>query len=495
MADTIIRGPTCNDTDISAVVSTKYIWAILALAIAARGFVLLLNLYWDIPPYWQPVPRSALALAWSDFGAIPLGVDFTEKFRMTIEEALILWSINDRGVVYLFILVHKLIGPVFYIHIQTLNLLIDSLMVLPVISIARQIAGAGAAIAAGIAYALFLPEIQVAAAPDYNAWLSYSLIVMTWIVMKITTSSYGILNGQLWMLIGGLTLANIVANECRSISILFAVGAAGWLAFVSVIENRSLALPARRWQQIAALVLAGGMTLLAAAEANNLVRGEFSPVRSSFGHSFWSGIGQFANPYGIIEDDGVVAAFYERETGKTDFGHTGGVEYNAWLTKRAFEFIAEHRGLYASMVVRRALRIIFPNMAFTAVADLPGFTQLPDQKVLIERRKALVAKNGWASWNTLSELALINPGYILSLLFRVSLLLALPTGIFAALVMAPSKPRALMACLPLAYIVVTLSGYYVTPVVVTTAHSATLPVAIAGWFLILNRLTRRIRGY
>lgn len=493
MVNSITLGSHSGDTDVSAVVPARYIWAILALAITARGLVLLLNIHWNIPPYWEALPRTALMIARSDFGKIPLSAAFENTFHMTVKEALEMWPFDDRGVIYLFVLAQKIFGRVSYLHIQILNLAIDALMVLPVVSIARRIAGPGAAIAAGIAYALFLPEIQVAAAPDYNSWLTYSLIVMTWISMKVFVLPFGFFSARLWLLIGGLIVANVVANEFRSISILFAVAAAGWLGFVSMIERRSLTLPAWRWQQIAALLLAGTVTIFAAAETNNLVRGEFSPVRSSFGHSFWSGVGQFANPYGLIEDDGVVAEFYKRETGRTDSRNTTGVKYNAWLTKRAFKFIEEYPGLYASMVVRRALKIIFPNMAFTAVADLPSFTRLPDQKRLIKRRKELVAKYGWASWNTFSELISISPEYVLSLIFRVILLLALPVGIFAALVMAPSKPRALMACLPLAYIIITLSGYYVTPVVITTANSATLPVAAAGWFLVLSRLMRHFR--
>lgn len=495
MPDRVIPGSTSNDTDTSSAVSAKYIWTIFALAVIARATVLLLNIYWDIPPYWESVPRVALALAWSDFGAIPLGADFAKTFHMNAEGALNYWPTIDRAFIYLYVLVHKVVGQVSFLHIQTLGLLVDALMVFPVISIARQIAGPGAAIAAGITYALFLPEIQMAAGANYNAWLTYSLIVMTWIAMKIFKTSYGFSSTSFWLLIGGMAVANIAANELRSVSALFAVGAAGWLAMVSVIEMRSLALPMWRWQQIGSLVMVGVLTLFVAGVGNSIVRGEFSPVRSSFGHSFWTGIGQFANPYGVIADDGSVAAFYERGTGLTDTGYLGGVEYNAWLTERAFEFIEEHPGLYASMVGRRALMIIFPNMAFTPVADLPSFTRIPDQIKLIERRKELVAKSGWVSWDTLSEITRIHPEYIVSLLFRVGLLLVLPVGIFAALVMAPSKPRTVMACLPLAYIVITLSGFLVTPVVFTAAHSATLPVAVAGWFLILKRLTGHFRGY
>lgn len=489
----VLGTPSRSGTGTASIVPVRYIGAILVLAVAARGLILALNILWDIPPLWDPLPRTALAVAWSDFGRIPLGAAFERTYQISVEEALRFWPLNDRGIVYLFLLVHKLLGPVTYLKIQTINLAIDCLMILPTMSIARQIGGPKAAIAAGIVYALFLPQIQVAAAPDYNCWLAYSMIVMTWIVFRISDSSSGFGDGNFWWLVGGLAAASVIANEFRSISILFTVGAAGWLGFVSVLECRSLRLPRWRWQQIAALILVGGVTILVAAGLNKLVRGEFSPVRSTFGHSFWSGVGQFANPFGLRENDGDVLAFYERETGLKDTSNTIGVAYNAWLAKRAVKFIKAHPGLYASMVARRAVRIIFPNMAFSAVADLRSYTSQPEQSRLIERRQELVATNGWVSWKTISELTRIDPGYIVSLVLRVSLMLALPVGLLAALIWGPARTQTVMACLPLAYIVITLSGYYATPVVITATHASVLAASVAGWFFLVTRASRYLR--
>ncbi len=462
----------------------RALWGVFAFALVFRFAVLALNLFWDIPPHWGPLPRTALTLAWSDLGGTALPPGFENLYQFSLDHALATWSLNDRGLIYLYLLVDTLTGKVTYPQIQGINLFVDALMVLPVMAIANRVSGNVGAKVSGIAYALFLPQVQMAASPDYNSWLTVWMVLITWAVIEIQ----GVRDRYKYLgLVALLVVFSFVGNEFRSILALYVIGAAGWLWLVSMAHKQSVKIQFFHWRNVSVLVLVGCLAFGLAASANKLARGEFSPVRSNLGHNFFTGVGQYENPLGMRNDDSVPVEWYTKETGRTDVNNTLGVEYNSWLMDRAIEFIRAHPGLYASMVLRRALSIVFPNMALTFVADLPSYTRQPDQAALIEERQKLVAENGWASPVTISRLMEIHPEYVISLAGRVALMLLLPIGLLCAFVFSNAKRVTFFACLPLAYIVICLAPYYVTPPIVTAAHGATLGVSMAGWTLAFSR--------
>ena len=143
--------------------------------------------------------------------------------------------------------------------------------------------------------------------------------------------------------------------------------------------------------------------------------------------------------------------------------------------------------------------IISPNISFGLVAAQPRYTRQPEQIALIDIRKNLVATHGWASLTTLSELLRTDPRYIVSLSFRVFLMITLPLGIFFALSLSlslslsSSKNFTLLACLPLAYILFSLAPFYVTPVVIGSTHSACLAVSVSGWVILYDRIKRLLK--
>ena len=69
-------------------------------------------------------------------------------------------------------------------------------------------------------------------------------------------------------------------------------------------------------------------------------------------------------------------------------------------------------------------------------------------------------------------------------------MIVLPVGLFLALLLSTSRIFTFLALLPLAYIVISLAPYYATPVVITTAHSATLTIAVSGWWLLFTRIKK-----
>ena len=239
------------------------------------------------------------------------------------------------------------------------------------------------------------------------------------------------------------------------------------------------------------MAIAGVAVLLLSASTNFIVRGEYSPVRSTFGHAFFTGVGQYSNPLGMRDDDAAPVEWYARETGKKDTNNGMDPAYNSWLNMRAKEFISDYPVLYGSMVLRRALRIIFPNMAFTLVTDLPSYTRLPRQQELVEMRKSMVVNNGWLSLTTVVQLIKNDPAYVFGLVCRILLMILLPIGLFSAIWLSRARAVAVFACLPLAYGLLTLSFVYVTPPVVTGVHAAVLAVSASGLYL----LSHRIKGW
>ena len=466
-------------------VALKVIVWVAVLALAFRFGILFLNEYWDYPPYWGVLARKALAIAWSNFGNHPLPESFQAIYHATAANAVSSWQLNDRGLTILYVAMNKIFGQVSYLHIKVFHLVLDALMVAPVMALANRISGSRGAVFAGIIYALFLPQAQMAVSPDYNSWLGAGMIMMTWLSVRIIEERQ---RSMFIVLLCMLVITNYIGNEFRSIVVLFAFGAAGWLWLVEVSARHTLLLPKACWKPIVAFAIVGVGVMSISASVNYIARGEYSPVRSSFGHAFFTGVGQYENPIGMSDSDKAPADWYVKETGKTNINSTLDQTYNAWLGKQAKAFVVEYPALYSSMVARRAASILFPNMAFTLVTDLPSYTLLPRQKELVKMRKAVVAEHGWASIATLIHLIKEDLSYLVGLGFRVLLLIILPIGIFSAIWLAKSRAVSVFALLPLAYGIITLSFVYVTPPVVTGIHAAVLSVSASGIYLLFRHI-------
>lgn len=469
----------------------KLMFWIVILALLFRFGILALNLHWDHQPHWGFLARTGLIVAWSDFGMQPLPSGFEDVFKITSADAMQSWFLNDRGLIFLYVLMHKIFGHVTYLHIEIFHLFIDALVVVPVMWLSNRIAGTKGAIVSGVIYALFLPQAQMAVSPDYNSWLGGLMIVMTWLTAMLVEAKQ---KSKFIGLLCALIIVNFIGNEFRSVIALFSFGAAGWFWLVSMGVHRTLLLPAERWTSIVALAATGIVVLLLSSTSNYMVRGEYSPVRSTFGHNFFTGVGQFKNPINMRDSDAAPVEWYTRETGITDTNNGMDPAYNLWLNEQAKKFVSEYPVLYSSMVLRRALRIVFPNMAFTLVTDLPSYTLLPRQRELVKMRKLLVENHGWLSKKTFVQLIKNDPAYVFGLGIRVLLLMLLPIGLLSAICLARSRAAAIFFTLPLAYGILTLSFVYVTPPVVTGVHTAILAVSASGLYLLTCQIKRSVNN-
>lgn len=466
-------------------------WIFLTAVIVRVGYLILNVVVLDLPPYWGWMARMGFTSAVTSFGTTDPGPGFEQHFNFDPKTVGASWGVSDRGIIYPHLLMKALFGTTSYLMVQVLQILIDLAMLFPVMAIARSLGGRGTAVAAGFAYAVFIPHVWNVANPDYNVWLTFGLILSTWLFIRFTVQRTGPLSWPTYLsFAAAFTAIGMATNEFRSVALLVPLAMAGWLWLSEVAGARSFWLSRPAAGRLLVLAVAGVAVILAASATNRLVRGDSTPVRSTLGHSFWAGVGQFPNPFGVTDDDGAVARFYQKETGRADSSNTSGLEYNEWLTQRAIRFVSENPGLYLSMVARRGLMILFPNVAFTLVADYPSFSRQPEEIARIDRRQQLVARNGFLSPKTLDALVSIDPWYLVGVAFRLLVMVLLPLGVGGALVFAGNRRAAFLASVPLAYLLVVFSPYYINIPVLISGWSATLPVWAAGLYLAASRVVR-----
>ncbi len=467
--------------------------------LVTRSLLLYLNLsILDLDPYWSWQARAGLILVLSDFGMVPLGAAFETLYHMTIGEALQGWPLMDRGIVYVHFLIKSIFGTTSYGFLQALHVFIDALLIFPLISIAYTLSqNKRMTCLVGLIYSIFLPQLWLSVQPDYNVWLTTGYVLSTWLFLKITSFLY---DQKPWPSLAlhavALFVVLLIVTQMRSTIVLLPIGMFAWWWATTLFMTRTWVFPRRNWMPAFALLCVGFMVIGVSGALNQVTRGEASPVRSTFGHAFWTGVGQYENPHDLSDSDASVSGFYKRETGKTDVnGTTGGGDYNTWLTNRAVLFIEKNPFLYASMVIRRAISIVFPNMPVTLIADKPAYDRTTIELIRIENRIKLQKEYGIIAPTTISVLIVEDPFYVVGLIGRLILMLILPLGVMLFLILSERRALGLLALVPLVYHVITLSPIYVTPIIMIPAYAAILPVICIGWCLAIQKSLRVLRGF
>ena len=452
---------------------------VLVVAAVARGLFLYFNLSLDIAPGWPWGARWGLAAALSDFGTIA-DYDYASAQipRFGGEGVVAGWLYSDRGIAYPHLLIKLITGTSSWAALQVFHLAVDTLMVIPIISMAAQLGGRRVAVFSGTIYALYLPQIWLAANPSYPTWLTFGFILSTWAFLRFTEHKVVGLPSFAWLICITLTVA--IANEFRSVIFLYGLAMPLWLGLVTGLTKVWGKRSPGFGRQFVSLALVGLSTVILAGAANYTIRGDWTPVRSTLGHNFWVGVGQFDNPYGLIADDGVVTDFYVRERGVPRPISVFDTEYNDWLTDRAIQFVREYPGLYASMAARRSTRILFPAPIVRLVATHIPYTMQPEVRKKAEIRQQLVAQNGVFSVATIEGVIKSDPGYAVSMLVRFIIMLAVPIGVVLALLLGANRRLIALACLPWAYCLVTISPFFGPQRIDVSFTAAMIPVVATG---------------
>ena len=307
--------------------------------------------------------------------------------------------------------------------------------------------------AALIMYVAFVPNYYFILAPAYNAWLFFYLVIFQFLIVSAAVRSGSFKN--LALLMGAVLVLTVVAALIRSPAIMYPLFMG--LLFTGVVltqklfgsvlkQKNDVNQPLLSMKLSMALLLTGCLAVGAMSTINYMLRGEFSPTRSTAGHQFWVGVGRHQNPYGLTESDAAVAEFYEKQTGETDTGNTMGVEYNQFLSEKALEFIREYPVLYLHYLNERVDMVLSPLF----VMWINSAKDAPDSLYVYT--------------------------LILRYIFNFVLVCALLLSIHSIL----NRPILILFVAPLLYSAFVISLVYITNVIVHVAWSAALPIVPIG---------------
>ncbi len=96
--------------------------------------------------------------------------------------------------------------------------------------------------------------------------------------------------------------------------------------------------------------------------------GSYRPTRSTFWHSFWAGVGQFSNPYGLVSLDNAIWQFGKKLNSQlgnhtlSEMDDAPNSLYESTLKAEAFRFCREHPWLLVRNMLYRITIMISPVM-------------------------------------------------------------------------------------------------------------------------------------
>ena len=92
---------------------------------------------------------------------------------------------HERGLFYLHSLFAYIFGESKHLYVQITNLLIDSLMIFVIFYISKKLKNTKFGLICSLIYAFFLPQIYVASQPTYDCYLTFSLLLMISLTLKL----------------------------------------------------------------------------------------------------------------------------------------------------------------------------------------------------------------------------------------------------------------------------------------------------------------------
>jgi 4-amino-4-deoxy-L-arabinose transferase-like glycosyltransferase len=256
------------------------------------------------------------------------------------------YRIHMPGTALLLAGIWKVTGSQRYLPLQVLQVLVDAAMILVVHWIARTMyRRRRAALLAAAGYALFVPIAALIRIPFYDPWAITATMGIFALMLKARDAGRPLR----WLLAAGLV-----------------TGFGMWFRAQLVLLPVALALamlPALGWRRVvprAVVPAALALLLVAPYSLWTLTdQGHFSPVNTGTGQVLWEGLGQRANDFGAVMDDGVT--FEQVHAERPDLEYAS-YDYDRYLLDKAKAAIAGHPGFYAALLVQRAVLSVTPLM-------------------------------------------------------------------------------------------------------------------------------------
>ncbi len=265
---------------------------------------------------------------------------------------------NEPGYGIFLAVIWKITGSERWIYPRIIQILIDVLMCYLIFIVGSQLFNTRVGIVAAGFYAVFIPQIEMTIRPYRDAWVTYLFVTSLWYMLEMRRHG-----GRIWKkYLGTMGLGLLAAAVCwmRSTVLLYPIALSAGLFFLSSKKEW--------WKLSATLLIIFAMAYAPFLYRSNRDFGKPMATRGAFWHSFWGGIGQFENPYGVEEDDQKIFEFAKSINPQVQFDSP---EYEQVLKKEAFELLQNHAFFYVTTIVRRSIVIAFPRIGRTLLMRAP----------------------------------------------------------------------------------------------------------------------------
>lgn len=443
---------------------------IVLLAFLLRGLYFAYNHHVNANSTWTWQARAALHAAKRMVG------EGSPTPGVGDQDADFMFAHGVNGQTYLHLFLYRIAGQSSYAHIQMLQLGLDGCLTLAVVLIGVLIGDRMVGLVAGLAYAVFLPQMWLAIVPGYDFWASAGFLASTCLFL------WGIhkAESQPWMSLGWLFLGAWLAAlaACVRPTVLLYPFSFGFL---------HLMLGRGPWPtRVTGTAVLGVGTFLGHLPVlihNYVTYGSAWRTPNVTIHQFWCGVGQYPNPYNVQDDDGSIREFYERLTGKTGPEYQYHEDYVRVLKREASAYLQAHPFHYAACVARRALHMLSGIGLRQARLDADVWK---DHSEIVARR-------------TLREQYITAHGFVVGVLlylfrhlhlYTFYPLLVVPVLGFVAALVWERRALVWLAACPLLYSIAVFAPFYYCERCVIAAYAATLPVWVLGMSSLGIRLRR-----
>ncbi|HTY36638.1 MAG TPA: glycosyltransferase family 39 protein [Bacteroidota bacterium] len=268
-----------------------------------------------------------------------------QDFPPPSQEHLVPLYNDEGGYGMLLAAIWKITGSHRWWYVRVLQILLDVVMCWLIYRIGSDLFDERAGLLAAFVYAVFIPGIELAVRPHRDIWVTFLFIFS---VYQLTTARGQ--NHVLWKM-AGIGIATGIVAWMRSTVLLF-----GFLMVPLLLMTR----PPREALRASAFLLLGFvLTFSPLIVRNYVVFNKFMATRGVFWHSFWAGVGQMPNPYGVQDDDETIIRFAHSLDStaqyETDY-------YEQVLKREAIRYVSDHPLMYAGSVVKRGVVFVFPKI-------------------------------------------------------------------------------------------------------------------------------------
>lgn len=252
---------------------------------------------------------------------------------------------DEGGYGVLLSLLWKMFGSNRWWHIRVLQVILDALMCFLIFSIGKTAFDRHAGLIASFFYACFIPEIEMAVRPHRDVWVTFLFITSVFMLVRISSDQ------RVWKSFALLGLFAGLVALMRSTALLFVF---------FMVPILFLTVPRKTAARCAIVLCITFATAMSPIIIHNYdTFGQFMPTRGTVWHSFWGGVGQMPNKFGLVEDDGKIFQFAKTLDSTVVFTTP---HYEETLKKAAISFVRQNPLWYLSSVLRRAFAITFPKL-------------------------------------------------------------------------------------------------------------------------------------